>query len=307
MRRGIVSFVLLSACDPGGWKSIDTGTTHALRSVFVEAEDRVWLAGDKGTVLFFDGENVTDTSTDAGVKVFVEIPDMYGVASSSGETAIAGDEGLAMTLRDGVWTFDDSSTRQRMLTMVRPAPSQLYAAGENGRVIRRRVGETSWERVDVNAPTNAKITGSWANSERTIAFTTDAGVVLELVEDAWIAQTVATSTSSLVPLFGVWSSTRGADLVAVGLAGLAYRRPEGQVAWETEDTGSNADLYGIFGASSDEVYAVGSNGTVLLYDGAGWGPVPSASSRNLYAIHGLADGSVIVAAGDEGSAVILRR
>lgn len=295
---------MAAACDPGGWKSLDTGTDVTLRSVFVESENRVWISGDQGTVLFFDGERFTDSSTSAGFRG-VEIPDWYGVAASAGETAIAGDRGLAYARRETIWEQERSNTSERMLTMLRPAPSQFYAAGENGRVIRRRVGDKEWERVDVNAPRDSKITGGWSNSAETIALATDRGIVIELVQGEWIASTVDTSTATMVPLFGVWSSTRGADLVAVGLAGVAYRRPEGAVAFQSEDTGSDADLYAIYGTSADRVFAVGGSGTVLSYDGAKWTAVPSASAHDLYAIHGLADGSLTVAAGDRGTVVIL--
>lgn len=306
MRRALILVCVAgaAACDPGGWKSLDTGTDVTLRSVFVEAENRVWISGDQGTVLFFDGERFTDSSTSAGFRG-IEVPDWYGVAASAGETAIAGDRGLAYARRETIWEQERSNTSERMLTMIRPAPSMFYAAGENGRVIRRRVGDKEWQRVDINAPRESKITGGWSNSEETIAFATDRGIVIEQVQGEWIASTVDTSTTTMVPLFGVWSSTRGADLVAVGLAGVAYRRPEGAVAWSYEDTGSDADLYAIYGSAADRVFAVGGSGVVLQYDGAKWTSVPSASPHDLYAIHGLADGSLTVAAGDRGTVVIL--
>lgn len=302
----LIPVLLLAACDPGGWKSLDTGAQVTLRSIFVEAKDRIWVTGDRGTVLMFDGEGWVDTSTKVGF-TGLDVPNMYGVAASTYETTIAGDRGIALSRREAVWSVDRSNTGERMLTMLRPTPSLIYSAGENGRVIRKRSGDDAWERVDINAPRGAKITGIWGNSESTLAFATDRGVVIESVGDGWVAQTVATETSTIVPLFGVWSSTRGADLIAVGLAGIIYRRAEAAVDWKIEETGSNADLYAIYGTKNDDVYAVGGTGTVLHYDGAMWSGVPSATSHDLFCIHGLADGSVTAAAGERGTVVILQQ
>jgi hypothetical protein len=307
MDRRVVIFgaIFACACDPGGWKSLDTGTTSTLRGVFVEAPNRIWMTGDDGTVLFYDGERFSNTSTDTGRDF--DVPNFYGVVASAGETAIAGDDGLVLTRREALWDFDGSRTTARMLTMFRPSPSLFYAAGERGRVIRRRVGETSWEPVDINASGSSKITGGWAISENTIAVTTDLGQVIELVDGQWVSAIAGgTQTStSVVPLFGVWSSTRGADLVAVGLGGSVFRRAEGAGTLDPEDSTTDADLYAIYGGARDRVFAVGSSGTILEYDGSAWDSVPSASSKNLFAIHGLADGSVMVAVGDKGTAVIL--
>lgn len=270
----------------------------------MEAQNRVWITGDRGTVLFYDGERFTDTSTDTGRDL--NIPNFYGIVASEGETAIAGDNGLVLTRRDAEWGYDNSRTGERMLTAFRPAPSMFYAAGERGRVIRRRVGDDTWERVEINAPESAKITGAWANSEQTIALSTNLGQVFEKVGEEWTRAEINVATSTaVVPLFGVWSSTRGADLVSVGLGGTIYRRAQGEVALVPEDSGTNADLYGVFGSADDRVFAIGSSGTMLRWDGSAWDAVPSASSKNLFAIHGLSDGSVMVAVGDKGTAVIL--
>ncbi|MCK6551654.1 hypothetical protein L6R52_37825 [Myxococcota bacterium] len=307
--RAHVSLTLVSlslvACGPGGWKLVDSPTQQTLRSVFVQTPERVFIAGDDGTVLFFDGTSVTDTST--VIPGLVEQPDFYGVASTADGPVVAGDGGTVMTRIDDVWTFDASSTQRRMLTLLRPTPSYLLAGGEAGRVITRQAGERTWARTDVGAPSDSKITASWGNSRETIVLATDRGTVIERVDGDWVTETVATSTSATpVPLFAVWSSTRGADLVTVGLAGSIFRREEGTVGWGAEPVRSTQDLYGLFGAGDTE-WAVGASGTILTHESGTWDATPSASSSDLFAVHGTPDGAFVVAVGARGTIVVLRQ
>lgn len=301
-----VAAVWGTGCDPGGWRLVESGTEKDLRSVFVEAADRVYISGDDGTVLLWDGEVVTDTSTDAGGAVFV--PDLYGIVASGDEVTTAGDDGAVFTRRMAKWTRDQSNTGRRMLAMIRPTPSLFYAVGEGGRVIRRNTGTDTWEQVDAGAPRDAKVTGGWGQSRDTIVLSTDRGVVLELIDGSWVSQTVETETSTTpAPLFAVWSSTRGADLVTVGLGGAIFRRPEGEVTFTREETRVTQDLYAVFGSSRDRAYAVGARGSILGWDGVSWSIEAKSTSSELFAVHGLDDGSLFVAVGSRGTIAVLRQ
>jgi photosystem II stability/assembly factor-like uncharacterized protein len=122
-----------------------------------------------------------------------------------------------------------------------------------------------------------------------------------------VALNVETETSTTpLPLFGVWTSTQGADLITVGLGGAIFRRAEGEVMFTREDTRVSQDLYGVFGVARDRVYAVGARGSILRYDGSEWAVTGSPTSNELFAVHGLADGSLTVAVGSRGTIAVLR-
>jgi hypothetical protein len=296
--RLIVVALATLGCDPGGWRVLDTGSPARLRDVHVVSPERTLAAGARGTIIEYDGENVVETSTDADLGPGV--PDFYGIASTSGVDRVAGDDGIVLVRKEDEYLRETSRTEARLLMMMAASPTILYAGGESGRVIRGVAGE--WERVDVGA-SGTKITGGWAISDRAVAFTTDAGEVIERDGDRWVATSVETGTAAL-PLFGVWSSTVGADTYAVGLGGSIYKRPEGEEEFELEAT-APGDLYAIFGASPDRIWAVGVNGIIFQWDGLAWKGVPSGTSQDLYAIHGTSDGTFVVAAGDSGTLVIL--
>jgi hypothetical protein len=60
------------------------------------------------------------------------------------------------------------------------------------------------------------------------------------------------------------------------------------------------DLYGVWGASSSDVYAVGSNGAILHYDGNEWSTMTSGTSINLWCIWGTSSTDIYVG-GENGT------
>ncbi len=72
--------------------------------------------------------------------------------------------------------------------------------------------------------------------------------------------------------------------------------------WQLEPTQLQADLHGIWGASSDQVFAVGQGGTILLWSGASWTPQTSPTHQTLRALAGRA-AEDLWAVGDAGAVV----
>ncbi|MEQ8571885.1 MAG: hypothetical protein RMA76_43585 [Deltaproteobacteria bacterium] len=308
MRRQLFFLaVWATACDPGGFKVTPSGSDFTLRSVYVSSDASALIAGQFGAVFDWDGETFVDTSTDADPGP--RVPSFFAAARVTGRSFIAGDDGtMLVRVGAGEFVLDDFDGNSRVLTMLAPTPSVLYAGSENGRLYRRVAADGErWGRVDLPVPGGTKITGGWAIREDDMVLTTDAGLVLDRVDGDWVAQTVATETSTTpLPLFGVWSSTVGADLFAVGLGGAIYRRSPPDFEWVSEVSPTTQDLYGIYGLAADEIFAVGANGTLLEYDGASWRAIPSGTSEDLYAVHAHAGSRWVVAVGSSGIVVSRR-
>jgi len=73
-------------------------------------------------------------------------------------------------------------------------------------------------------------------------------------------------------------------------------------AWSTMTSNSSASLHGLWGSSASDVYAAGSGGELLHYNGSSWSAVSLGTSAWLYDIWGLSASSVFVVG---GSATIL--
>lgn len=83
-------------------------------------------------------------------------------------------------------------------------------------------------------------------------------------------------------------------VVALSLAAAACQcskkptsgAPDASVAKAPEDPALNAGLQGIWGTSPSDIWATGSKGVILHYDGKRWQSVPSGIDQNITAISG---------------------
>jgi hypothetical protein len=58
------------------------------------------------------------------------------------------------------------------------------------------------------------------------------------------------------------------------------------------------DLYGVWGSSGTDVFAVGSVGTLLHYDGNDWTPMNSGTTENLFGIWGTSESDIFAVGGN---------
>jgi photosystem II stability/assembly factor-like uncharacterized protein len=65
-------------------------------------------------------------------------------------------------------------------------------------------------------------------------------------------------------------------------------------------SGTTTDLYGVWGSSPSNVFAVGDSGAMLHYDGSAWSAMSSGTTTDLYGIWGSSPSNVF-AVGDSGA------
>jgi len=71
-------------------------------------------------------------------------------------------------------------------------------------------------------------------------------------------------------------------------------------AWADMTSGASVDLHGVWGTASDNVFAVGDGGTILRYDGAEWSAMASNTQSGLFGVHGTGPTQVF-AVGNAGA------
>jgi hypothetical protein len=88
----------------------------------------------------------------------------------------------------------------------------------------------------------------------------------------------------------------------VGIGGRIYHF--NGTAWSSVPSGTTDTLYGVWGSSASDVWAVGggTKGRVLRYTGSAWTDVPSGTTKYLNAVSG-ASGSGPWAVGRDGVAI----
>jgi hypothetical protein len=140
----------------------------------------------------------------------------------------------------------------------------------------------------------------------------DGGLILEY--DLQTRQFRRHDTPGDALLYGIWGPSEN-DLWAVG-DDKSLDNPRGViwhfdgVEWSVVDTslireGGVPVLFKVWGRSAAEVYAVGQEGAILLFDGARWTEVDSPTSRLLFTVHGNEE--IVAASGGFIDSVIVER
>src|SRR5437773_667089 len=71
-------------------------------------------------------------------------------------------------------------------------------------------------------------------------------------------------------------------------------------SWTAQPSGTTQVLYGVWGSGRKDVFAVGTGGTILHYDGTSWTVQPSGTPQDLYGVWG-SGGTEVFAVGADGT------
>jgi photosystem II stability/assembly factor-like uncharacterized protein len=77
---------------------------------------------------------------------------------------------------------------------------------------------------------------------------------------------------------------------------------DGGESWRPENSRGTQTLYGVWGSSPSDIFAVGEGGTILHYDGTRWWPQISSTFETLYAVGGTS-ATDVYAVGARGTIV----
>ncbi|MFL5501750.1 MAG: hypothetical protein ACJ79Q_11000 [Gemmatimonadaceae bacterium] len=143
----------------------------------------------------------------------------------------------------------------------------------------------------------AGLNAVWSGANDAVAVG-DSGMVVRFDGSKWNAQLSVTTEH----LNAVWSAGAGNPVFAVGDDGTVVYYAGAAAGWQTQRSGTNQSLRGIWGSSSSDVFAVGASGTILHYDGTTWTAQTSGTTQNLAAVWGPGNGSVF-AVGAGGTVV----
>lgn len=251
--------------------------------------DSVWAVGDDGLVLVLRNNQFVPgpiPPTDA---------DLYGVDGTGGAVYAVGEGGVVIRFVDGRWSILDCPVSADLLDVSCPSSDECFAVGRKGTVVHLRADScevvdpgVSWDLFGVLSDVNA---GTFAVGAY--------GSLFQLSGDQWISSQIAGSIVSMRDIFRASDGT----MVIVGTRGTVVKREPGGTLWEQQLTNDTAepprDLWAIAGTSSDDMWAVGSGGVVVRFDGRRWnvdtvaGPVNAmADFRATVAATWLADAAL---------------
>ena len=170
--------------------------------------------------------------------------------------------------------------------------TNIIAVGTNGAIA--RWNGTAWSTM--TSGTTQTLNAIWVESPTVAWAAGNNGTVLQLATNTWSTET----TNSTQPLNGVW----GGDNVvyAVGANSEVRRRTGG--TWSRVTVPSAELLYGVHGNNASDVVIVGTNGTLLRWNGTAWAVLSVGGlAGDLYQVSGsAANGGRRYLVGDGGVA-----
>jgi Tol biopolymer transport system component len=249
------------------WRLMESGTTQQLNGVWGSSDADVFVVGGGGTILHYNG--AAWSAVRSGISL-----DLNGVWGSSASSVFAvGVDGIIQYFDGSAWTRMSGGTTSTLNAVWGSSADSVLAVGENG-VILRYDGNV-WKGMD--SVTDGTLTSIWGTGTNDV-FATAFFDILHFDGSTWsIVDCSANSGWVCIGSYSVWGTGPG-NVYIVGNDGRgmygAALHYDGSVL-SGVDTGTTAELYGVWSSSSGEVFAVGDYGTILHYDGLAWQTVSS--------------------------------
>jgi hypothetical protein len=245
--------------DGATWSGVPGGTASSLQGVWGSSGTDVWAVGAGGVMMRWNGASwssmTTGTTTD--------VTSVWGRSASDVWAVGAG--GTILHWTGGGWSGETSGTTSALLS-VRGTASDVWAVGVGGTAL-HRTGST-WSGV-ASGTTNA-LDGVWALAPDNAFAVGGGGTVLWWNGTAWLKE--PTTTTAI--LFGIW------NFWSVGSGGTILN------LYTPVASGTAQNLFGVWGSSASDVWAVGQFGTALRYDGSAWSSVARGTLNDLNSVWG---------------------
>ena len=231
------------------WITVDVGTTETLTGVaFVDASNG-YVAGEGGTVIYFDGS--TWTAQDAGTT-----SNLTGISFSDANSGVVvGEGGVVAVYNAGTWQVESTGSSADLFAVHMISASSIWACGDGG--------------VIMNFDGSDWMTGEAGNKDLF-------GISMVDVSYGWVVgksgkafrwngtEWLEEESNSPKTLLGI--NFTGMTGYAVGESGTMI---EFNGSWNPVSTGLEEDLIGVSTSSSSAV-VVGENGVVLRKTDSGF-------------------------------------
>lgn len=280
-----------------GWQQRSLGQSPPLHGVFAADAQNVWAVGDKGTILRYRGSSFA--LVDVGRQTSLNA--VWG--SSASDVWIVGNGGLILHYDGSNLAIVQSGTDKDLLAVYGVSANLAWAVGTGGTFA--TWDGTRWNTLSTAGnPTLYTVWGTsaadvWAAGEIGSVFHTNNGSLSAVTGPATNGAIIQGMWGSAVDDFWVTADTKIFHYTNV------FHRPSGD--WSQAIIPAISGLRGIYGQSASKIYAVGSRGTLLRYDGSGlsWTLVPTGTNLDL-AAPTISQNRLWLAGGNLRTGLILR-
>lgn len=236
------------------------------RTVWAFAPNDAWVGGQYGTVAHFDG--TAWTILDCGFSSTPFQADVLGFWAA-GQNDLWAVGGRFSSTRNSAevshwngtsWTASAITTAGALQAVWGAGPNDVWAVGQG--VV--HFDGTAWSSVTV--PTQQTLYAVWGSAANDVWAVGAGGTILHFDGGAWrqVAPTVPAAK-----VIGIWAASP-TELFAVGDDVLASA---GNGTWTNEARPDGGTLVSVHGRSASDVWAVGTEETVLHRTASGWSSV----------------------------------
>lgn len=258
--------------------------TEQLWGVFGFGASDLWVAGGSGVAQHFDGTSWTSTPTTATDLVYV----LWG--ASPDDVWLVGRGCTAVHWTGAAWapTAVTGCTNAVFNNVNGASATDVWAVGSSGQI--NRWNGSAWADASFG---NDTYWDTWIDSPTDVYIVGTRGTIVHW--NGTYTNEPGAPNQTVTSVTGV-----GGAHWAVGFAGLILYKPPGG-AWTVQASPTTTEnYYDVLALAANDVWAVGSAGTIVHYDGASWSVVPSPTTESLRAISRIPGGGLRIA-GDAGT------
>ncbi len=259
----LVALILSSSASAvSTWRAIADGTTGtptvSWNSVWASEDADVWVVGDSGNIMHWNGSTWATTPSGTVVK----LRHVWGLNSST--VYAVGDSGTILKWNGSSWSAQTSGISSAVTGIWGRAGNDLYASTLGGDTLRSN--GTTWTKGIALVQPQRSVWGNNAASPSSVFYVGDLGGLNHL----YIASFSSSGAIGSPTLYGVWGT--GDDNVwAVGAGGnISHNLGFGSFTnWLNESLTTTQNLLSVAGVDKNNVWTVGGS-AVYRYTGTKW-------------------------------------
>ncbi|MBR58856.1 MAG: hypothetical protein CMH54_12660 [Myxococcales bacterium] len=248
--------VLWSNAGEGTYTELsNTPSSIDLMGVAGQSPDDVTIVGKNGTSWRWDGESFTVESTGVSHDLHgvVVLPDGYRVAIGAMGTIIQ-DEGTG-------WTEHPKFTNDGLNAIYAVDKENIFIIGDYGTIVQWDIPSLSFKKKQ--SPISKNMKGIFAFAADNVWAVGLFGTIIHFNGTEW-AEVETALTADLYDVTG----TESGDLILVGVEGSVLRKVGDEFYFLLASTSNT--LRAVYALDDNHVWAVGSLGTIMFFDGNIW-------------------------------------
>lgn len=258
-----MTFFAKAQISVGAFTKIPTGVTGYLWGIYSSGPSDIWVVGDNGAVLHYDGMTWSKVSFTTE-----KLLSIWGAGAN--DIWIGGYSGKSFHYNGTSWTAVALPGGGSLLGLTGTGSSDVWAT--NGTAVSHWNG-TSWSNTPVSGTTQA----IWAASSSDVWAVGTSGTANHYDGTKW--STVPTTVTDL--FWGVGGSG-SKDVWAVGLSGTIAHWDG--TSFKKVASGTTKDLVSVTSVSATDAWIAGWGATLLRWNGTTWTPVNTGVTTNLMAV-----------------------